>query len=99
MDDVAINKVVEPILRKYLADWGFEKSSVRSGEDHDGDAVLFVEVDFLPGQEPVGAEAALRAIATIRDALAAEGESRFPHLRYRYPDDEEFADSAADAAE
>lgn len=88
MDDPTIRRMIEPELRRELAKYGYVSSEVRSGVDHDGDPVLFVTVDYGPGQQPVPGEATLKAIRAVQDKLATTGETRFPHLRHRYPDDD-----------
>lgn len=85
MTDQEINRLVEPILRKWLSEYGFRHSKTRSDEDHEGDPSLFITAYFEPGVIP-DARAWFDAVAEIRSQLQALGDNRFPYLQPRIPD-------------
>ncbi len=85
MTDDDINRVLEPILREVIGRDAFDHSEVESGHDHDGDSVLFVRVFYRPKSEP---RSLTDIVLAAMKALNKAGESRFPHIRPIYPDDE-----------
>jgi hypothetical protein len=83
--DQEINGLLEPVLRDVVGRDAFDHSEVESGHDHDGDPVLFVQVFYRPKSEPRSlTDIVLAAVNVLHQA----GESRFPHIRPVYPDDE-----------
>lgn len=91
MTDEEINRLVEPILRKWLSASGFRRSKTRSGEDHDGDPSLFITAHFERGRMP-NSLALLRSAGEIRHRLRAAGDTRFPYVQPRIPDRREAAE-------
>jgi hypothetical protein len=85
MTDQEINRLVEPILRKWLSPYGFRRSVTRSGEDHAGDPSLFVAAHFEAGHIPDPTDF-LDAIGEIRRTLEARGDKRYPYVEPKVPD-------------
>lgn len=65
---------------------GFEVRSVEiaAGEDHDGDPVLFVEVNHDLSGTPVDPRILSSLVVQIRNELAEAGETRFPLIRHHF---------------
>jgi hypothetical protein len=85
MTDDDVNRLLEPVLRDVIGPDAFDRSEVESGHDHDGDPVLFVRVFYRPKAEP---RSLTEIVLAALNALNKAGESRFPHIRPVYPDDE-----------
>lgn len=58
------------------------------GLDHDGDPVLFVEIQFRHVEPGIDLNALSQSTLAVRRALWAIGERRYPHLRYDFHDDQ-----------
>lgn len=92
MSDEKLNDRIEPILRRRLEKFGFARSEVSPGRDHDGDLALFITVRYeeaarIPEEGPdldAVADAVLDAVAEIRTALRSLGDERFPYLRHAF---------------
>jgi hypothetical protein len=97
MDETSIKALVEPILKAHLDDFGFEDVHVRSGEDFEGDPVLFIDTRFEPGTRILDGERILSIIGEVRHSLYEKGEMRFPHLRWHYSAGDYPEDAFADA--
>ncbi|MCP9888674.1 hypothetical protein KBY96_12155 [Cyanobium sp. ATX 6A2] len=81
----AIRGAVEPLLNSQ----GLESIRVIPGLDHDGDPVLYVELQFRLVQPGVDPRVLSQAGPALRRALWAIGERRFPHLRYDFHPDQQ----------
>lgn len=77
--------MVESLVRERLLPFGLDHVSVEPATDHDGDPVLRIEAIFGAGGVPVEGMVAVRLVDDLRIELAGLGETRFPHLWYRYP--------------
>lgn len=83
------NKIVELVretVRENMQAFGLHDVVVRCGEDHAGEPVLFVEAEYdLTGAQ---IDTAVTAALTtkMRDKLWAAGETRFPHIRHKFPE-------------
>ncbi|QPN68758.1 hypothetical protein [Synechococcus sp. CBW1006] len=78
--DQAIRTAVEPLLQSQ----GLDHTQVIPGLDHDGDPVLYVELQFRLVEPGVDPKVLIQAGPAVRQALWAIGERRFPHLRYAF---------------
>ena len=83
-----VEQTIRDVLEGLLSSQGLEGVLVNPGLDHDGDPVLFVHLKFRlvePGIEP---KLLSDSAISLRRALWAIGERRYPHLRYDFPDDQ-----------
>ena len=73
-----VREIANRVLAETLGPAGFVSADVKAGEDHDGDAALFVigRFDRLPSGDALS-----EALARMRDRLRATGESRFPYFQ------------------
>lgn len=79
-------ELVTSVIRDSMLAFGLRQVSVRAGEDHDGEAVLFVDADYDLIDTPID-PAVIAALTTkLRDNLWATGETRFPHIHHRFPE-------------
>jgi hypothetical protein len=79
-----IKQIVNQVLREHLAGYGFQSAEISFVRDADGDPVLFVDASYRYSDDPVNADAVLRAIINLRVALLRAGETRFPHIRHHF---------------
>ena len=96
MTEQEIRQVANEVLRETLGPHGFESADVRPAPDFDGEPSLYVTAHFKPQAGVTSGEASTRALSVLRKRLLAEGEERFPYIRYDYPDDEELGDDPSD---
>lgn len=89
MTDVDIEGLVEPIFVSTLEASGLERVSVKSGDDHDGNPALFVDVFFEGKGRSVDHRALMLAIEKARSTIRERGETRFPYLQLHIPDPDE----------
>lgn len=92
--DEKIAKVVNDVLKARMRRFGFKGSSVRPGEDHDGDPVLLIDADYAYSEKPIDVRATIGLISELRDALEEIGEFRFPHIRHHFDERQLTAKSA-----
>ena len=76
--------LIQETVRESMAPFGLKAVDVRTGEDHDGDPVIFVEAQYDLSERPVDPEVTARLTSILRDRLWAEGETRFPHIRHKF---------------
>ena len=79
-----IRTAIHDLLWREVGDYGLHRVTSTVGEDHDGDPVIWVEVDYKAKGKPIDTKifAALRL--KLRDMLWNMGESRFPHVRNHF---------------
>ena len=82
-----ITKAIGELLRQEVGRFGVEAISVVPGEDHDGDPVIFVDVDYGPEGDDIDTMVLAGLITKVRDRLWKLGEERFPHIRHNIGDD------------
>lgn len=80
----AIRSTLEPLLTSQ----GLEGMQVHPGLDHDGDPVLFVQLKFRLVEPGIDPNLLSQSTISVRRALRAIGERRYPHLRYDFHDDQ-----------
>ncbi len=79
-----IVRLIERTVHEYMVPFGFHTARVRGGEDHDGDPVIFVDVEYDLSDNPID-PAVTGALTTIlRDKLWEQGETRFPHIQHKF---------------
>lgn len=86
----AIEKQVSTVLRGHLKGVSLRNVQVSSGVDHDGDDVLNIDV-FFDLSDPLDTSRFHNLTSLAREALLAQGETRFPHLRYHFDERQKVA--------
>lgn len=77
---------VKQTVRRELEPFGFRAVTVTAAEDHDGDPILLIEVDYGRKGHPVDPNVLAGLVTKLRNRLWDMGETRFPHIRHRYPE-------------
>jgi hypothetical protein len=83
-----VEQTIRDVLEELLSSQGLEGALVYPGLDHDGDPVLFVQLKFRLVEPGIDPELLSQSTLSVRRALWAIGERRFPHLRYDFHDDQ-----------
>ncbi|MBI3710144.1 MAG: hypothetical protein HY246_21070 [Proteobacteria bacterium] len=83
VDDKA-KKAIERVLMERLGKFGYQDARIYPGFDHDGDPVLFIEARYRLSETPIDPGITFGLIGSIREALEAIGETRFPHVRHHF---------------
>lgn len=86
-----VRKAVEKVLRDRLADYGFAGANIASGRDRDGDPVLLVDVRYKAVDKPIASKATFGLVTAIRQELTRVGETRFPHIRHHFDEQQKIA--------
>ena len=76
--------VIERTVRESMSPYALREIDVRSGEDHDGDPVIFVEVRHDLSETPIDPAVNARLSFDLWQLLLKAGETRFPHVRHKY---------------
>ena len=76
--------IINEVLKRRLARFGFTRAQIRPGEDHDGDPVIFVDARYKRTDDPIDSRETAGARSEIRRKLFAIGEYRFPHIRHHF---------------
>jgi hypothetical protein len=76
--------LIERTIRELMCAYIVESVSVRAGEDHDGDPVIFIEVNYGLNDTPIDAVVTGGVMLAVSDRLWANGETRFPHIRHLF---------------
>lgn len=71
--------LIKQVLAEHLEKFGIKDVRITPGYDHDGDPVIFIDVELRVAE--INAEDALEALSHLRRDLVERGEMRFPHLR------------------
>ena len=81
-------QTIRSVLEEHLSSQGLEGVQVNAGLDHDGDPVLFVHLKFRLVKPGIDPRLLSDSAISLRRALWAIGERRYPHLRYDFHDDQ-----------
>jgi hypothetical protein len=92
MKDDEVRILADAILAPILAPVGFSSTDVEARPDHAGDESLYVKLRFKPGSEVASGRTYIDAQVKLWDALVEHGETRFPYIRFDYPDDDIYED-------
>lgn len=84
--DHKIVALIREVVRESMEGFGLHAVSVRAGQDHDGDPVLFVEADYNLTDTPIDMVVTAALTTKLRDRLWEAGETRFPHVRHMFPE-------------
>ncbi len=85
VDDKIVNLIRETVQESMQA-FGLRDVSVRAGEDHDGEPVLFIEAEYDLTDAPIDTTVTAALTTKLRDKLWADKETRFPHIRHKFPE-------------
>lgn len=85
-EDVAA--AIEEIVRREMGPFGLREVTIKPGEDHDGDPVLWVETSYTLDGQPIEPDVVAGLVSKLRERLWALGETRFPHVRHRFLDEQ-----------
>ncbi|QNG27769.1 hypothetical protein [Synechococcus sp. HK01-R] len=83
-----VEQTIRDVLKEHLSSQGLAGVLVNPGLDHDGDPVLFVHVKFRLVEPGINPRQLSDSAISLRRALWAIGERRYPHLRYDFHDDQ-----------
>lgn len=81
-------RIIEETVRERMTPFGCRAVHVRGGLDHDGDPVIYVEVEYDLSNTPLEHGVTAKVAATTRERVWATGEDRFAHIRHLFPDDD-----------
>jgi hypothetical protein len=83
-----LKAAIERAVRDAMPNWMVRKVEIFSGEDHDGDPVLFVDVDHELIREPVDPKQLSFLVVKLRDEFFRTGETRFPIVRHHFAENQ-----------
>lgn len=83
-----LKAAIEKAVREAMSNWGVREIEVFAGEDHDGDPVLFVDVNHEFSREPVDPKKLSSLVVKLRDELFRTGERRFPIVRHHFAENQ-----------
>lgn len=83
-----VEQTIRRVLEEHLSSQGLEGVLVNPGLDHDGDPVLFVQLKFRLVKPGIDPRRLSDSAISLRRALWAIGERRYPHLRYDFHEDQ-----------
>jgi hypothetical protein len=79
---------VRQIAERELLPYGYESLWVAAGADHDGDPAILIDIDYRNTGQPVEPKVIARLVSKVRDRLWEVGETRFPHIRHHFAQDQ-----------
>ena len=82
---------IKALLMERLAAVGLRHVEVTAGVDFEGDDVLYVDAFFDLIEPPLDPSRFHFLTTLLREAIEPLGESRFPHLRYHFHEDQKVA--------
>lgn len=88
-----VKKAIERVIRARMERYGMRAIAVREGKDHDGDEVLYVDVEYDLVDEPLPLGITYGLITEVRRVTEPLGEARFPHVRHHFDDRQEVVDT------
>jgi hypothetical protein len=81
--------LIERTVRERMSPYALKTIDVRAGADHDGDPVIYVEVRHDLSERPIDPEVNAKLSFDLWQLLLDAGETRFPHVRPRYHEQQE----------
>ena len=85
----SIVEIIEETVRESMEPFGLRAVDVRAGEDHGGDPVIFVEAQYNLSERPVDLDVTAKLVSILRGRLWDRGETRFPHIRHKFNEQQE----------
>jgi hypothetical protein len=82
-------RLIEQIVRESMEKYALKSVSVRAGEDHDGDPVIYIEAAYDLSTTPIDPAVMADLTSILCDRLWELGESRFPHVRHKFHEQQE----------
>lgn len=79
-----IVELIKGTVQESMGPFGLKAVNVQSGEDHDGDPVIFVEAEYDLSDTPIDTAVTAKLTSILRDRLWAADERRFPHIRHKF---------------
>lgn len=76
--------LIKQTIAERMRPFGYVDARVRAGEDHDGDPVIFIDVDYTLSEMPLDLAVSSPLTTLLRDRLWAVGEERFPHINHHF---------------
>jgi hypothetical protein len=70
--DERVIEVLRQVLEDRMGRFGFEDARAHYGEDHDGDPVLYIDVDYRLSDEPIDAKATIGLVQALRYGTRSE---------------------------
>ena len=83
-----VEQTIRSVLEGHLGSQGLEGVLMNPWLDHVGDPVLFVHLKFRLVEPGINPSLLSNSAISLRRALWAIGERRYPHLRYDIHDDQ-----------
>jgi hypothetical protein len=82
---------VEKVLRDRLGQSGYSSADIRADRDSDGDPILLVDVKYVYSDKPINSKLTYGLSTEMRKVLTALGETRFPHVRHHFDEQQKIA--------
>ena len=80
-----VEKIVSEVIGLEMKRFGFKAARIETGEDHDGDPVLLIDVTYSAAGAPIDPRIVAGLLTKLRNRLWAAGETRFPLIRHHFP--------------
>lgn len=90
-DTIRLSDTVNRVLRERVGNYGFRGADVRVDYDHEGDEVVVIDAYFDLTDKALDPRLFYGLTGVVREALQAEGESRFPHIRNHFDERQQVA--------
>jgi hypothetical protein len=85
-----VTRLIAEVIGEQMRPYG-PRVHARAGEDHDGDPVIFVDVEYDLSDTPVDLTVTSSLTTKLRDRLWDMGETRFPHIRHKFDENQTVA--------
>ena len=79
---------IEAAIRDLMGPYAVREVRIRPGDDHDGDPVIFVDIDHDLSPKPIVSKAMRTLSKRVLDHLWSAGEDRFAHVRHHFHADQ-----------
>jgi len=79
---------IKAVLHQRLEPYGLDRVDVFPTEDHDGDPILMVEAHYAESDRGVDSRETYAAGKDIRRIVREMGETRFPHIRHLFAENQ-----------
>ena len=75
---------IRRLMSRELASAGVQEADVvvGTGQDHDGDPAIMVQVKYRGNRQPFDGRAAARALFSLNSMLHESGETRFAYVKH-----------------